>query len=371
MARCVANNGRVILGGIQIKKIQALVWWVRDCQKLGQPIDAALWTSAAMTNAGIDKRIEKYQPKADMKAAYLKAFNPDDFETHKDALRNLLSQTKSVTRKCSLLYIVSPEVAPVIFTDDFEERMFQMPLIRQEYSLDNRTLYSKLKAFLIGSAGYAWIERSNHAANGRTSFQAWVDHYNGAGEFKKHTYLAKVMMRELNYKNEQSTPFEKYTEIIIKCFSTLDKDEYEMLSDQQKVNSIINGIRVQDVQLMEATLYIAGKYPRDMTMACTYFSREVARIHGSAQVAGQTSCRKCRQIYSADSSGCGQGCFGNRGRGSGRGRGYGRSNGRVRGGIGWSNRDNRGMSDFNGIDISNPTRAFTDKEWTALSQGGG
>ena len=29
MACHVANNGRVILGGIQIKKIQALVWWVR------------------------------------------------------------------------------------------------------------------------------------------------------------------------------------------------------------------------------------------------------------------------------------------------------------------------------------------------------
>ena len=29
------------------------------------------------------------------------------------------------------------------------------------------------------------------------------------------------------------------------------------------------------------------------------------------------------------------------------------------------------MSDFNGIDISDPTRAFTDKEWTALGPGGG
>ena len=38
--------------------------------------------------------------------------------------------------------------------------------------------------------------------------------------------------------------FEKYTGIIIKCFSTLDKDEDEKLSDQQKVNAIINGIRV-------------------------------------------------------------------------------------------------------------------------------
>ena len=157
--------------------------------------------------------------------------------------------------------------------------------------------------------------------------------------------------------------------MIIKCFSTLDKYEDEKLSDQQKANAIINGIIVQEVQLMTATLYIAGKYPHDVTMACAYLSREVARIHGSAQVAGQTSRRKRRQIYSADSSGCGRGCFGNRGRG--RRRVYGRSNVRGRRGSGRSNRDSRGMSDFNGIDISDPTHAFTNKEWTALSPGGG
>ena len=110
---------------------------------------------------------------------------------------------------------------------------------------------------------------------------------------------------------------QKYIEIVIKCFSTLYKDEYEKLSDQQKVNSIINGIRVQDVQFMAATSYIAGQYPRDVTMAYAYFSREVARIHGSSQVAVQTSRRKRHQIYSVDSSGRGQGNIGNRGRGRG------------------------------------------------------
>ena len=61
--------------------------------------------------------------------------------------------------------------------------------------------------------------------------------------------------------------------MIIKCFSTLEKDEDEKRPKQQKVNAIINGIRVQDVQLMAATSYIAGQYPRDVTMACAYFSR--------------------------------------------------------------------------------------------------
>ena len=66
---------------------------------------------------------------------------------------------------------------------------------------------------------------------------------------------------------------EKYTEMIIKCFSPLEKDEDEKLSEQKKVNAIINRIRVQDVHLMAATSYIAGQYPRDVTIACVYFSR--------------------------------------------------------------------------------------------------
>ena len=65
-------------------------------------------------------------------------------------------------------------------------------------------------------------------------------------------------MTELHYKNEQSMSFEKYTEMIIKCFSTLDKDEDEKLSNQQKVNAIINDISVQDMPVMAATSYIAG-----------------------------------------------------------------------------------------------------------------
>ena len=76
-----------------------------------------------------------------------------------------------------------------------------MSLTGQEYNLDNRTLYAKLKAFLIGSAGYEWIERYNHTANGRTAFQACVDNYNEAGELNKRTALEKSRTRELHYKN--------------------------------------------------------------------------------------------------------------------------------------------------------------------------
>ena len=120
---------------------------------------------------------------------------------------------------------------------------------------------------------------------------------------------------------------------------------------------------------MSATLYIARQYPRDVTMVCAYFSREVVQIHSSAQYAGQKSRRKRRQIYSAESSGSGLGHFGNCGYGSRRG--YGRSYRRGRRGSVRNNIDDRGISDFNGINIFNPTRAFINKEWTALGSGVG
>ena len=85
-----------------------------------------------MTKAGIAKRIEKDQPKTDMKAANLKVFNPDEFKMYEDAFRKFLSQKTSVTRKCSLLYIFRLAVATVIFTDDFEDRILKMPLTGQE-----------------------------------------------------------------------------------------------------------------------------------------------------------------------------------------------------------------------------------------------
>ena len=104
-------------------------------------------------------------------------------------------------------------------------------------------------------------------------------------------------------------------------------------------------------------------------MVCTYLSREVAQIQGSAQVAGQKNRHKRRVIYSADSGGFGRGRFGSRGRGHGQL--LGRSGGRCRGGSGWSSRGSEGMYSFNGVDISDPTHAFTNEEWTAIVPGGG
>ena len=45
------NDGRVNLGTVHIKKIQALVWWINDRQKFGQDLDPDEFDQATMLAA--------------------------------------------------------------------------------------------------------------------------------------------------------------------------------------------------------------------------------------------------------------------------------------------------------------------------------
>ena len=69
-----------------------------------------------------------------------------------------------------LRYVVRPEMAPATFTMTEEQRMYQFPLVGNSFELDNQSVYRKLKAFLIDSPGWAWIEPHDTAENGRAAY---------------------------------------------------------------------------------------------------------------------------------------------------------------------------------------------------------
>ena len=137
------------------------------------------------------KRIGKYQLSSNVSTITLAKFDPDNFETHEDLFTNMLSQALGNSKKCPLCYVICSAVVPVVFVDDFEDYVFQMPITGTDFDLENRTVYRKLKAFLVSTAGYAWIKRFDKTENRRQAFKASVDHYNGTGEFSKRTALAK------------------------------------------------------------------------------------------------------------------------------------------------------------------------------------
>lgn len=363
MAKRLASRtqaeGRVYLGTVVVKRLQTLVWWVRDHQKRGLPVNAADFSVQAMNEAAEMKSLKRDMAEKEPSVSDLGKFDPDDFDAYEDAFMNLLAQSFGVIHE-PLRYVVRPEAVPETFATTEEQRMYQFPLTGNSFELDNQSVYRKLKAFLIDSPGWAWIEPHDTAENGRAAYMAWTAHYNGEGELSKRTALAKAKLDQLHYKNERSMSFEKCTEVMTKCFNTLHKDPDQRYSDRQKVEKLLKSIKCQEGELLAAKVVIDQQYPRDFVGACGYFSQQVARIHGPAQLEYKQQRGKKRGIYAIDTrqgrGGRGRGRTGNR---SGRGGHGGRGGARGRG-----NSNNTHL--MNGIDVSDPMRNFTAQEWETL-----
>jgi hypothetical protein len=284
--------GRVNVGAIQVKKLQALCYWVRDQQKHGQGITQDDWDDNTVM-ATIEKmRIKKGRDTGNVSIMDLGKFNPDDFETHETVFINLLAQTYGAQGE-NLKYMVSDVIIPTEFVDDAERHMYQLRLAGEAYSTDNKSVYHLLKSFLINTSGWTWIEPYDTMENGRRALLAWTSHYNGQGELSKHTAMAKARVKSLFYKNERSLLFEKVMEILSKSFSTLDKDPDERYSEHQKVEKLLQCIQMPDMEVVAQKLVIASQYANDFSGACNYFLAQVSRLHGRAQLENSKYTKKC------------------------------------------------------------------------------
>ena len=82
----------------------------------------------------------------------------------------------------------------------------------------------------------------------------------------------------------------------------LDKDTHEKLSNIQKVNALLKGIKTHGMELSASKTVISQKHPRDLAAACASFSKEVARLHGGAQLKNQRNhCKRRISVFGRDS----------------------------------------------------------------------
>jgi hypothetical protein len=372
-------DGRTILGTVQIKNLQALVFWVKDRQKRGLNLDVNDWTPAEITTIMTTKEVRKEEKDNYSKPSItdLGTFDPQDFEVFEEGFINYLARLRGAQGE-DLRYVIRPEQAPDEFETEQQRRMFQIPLNGVAYDQDNATVYRDLKAFNNGTSGETWITDFEATEDGRGAWLAWTNHYNGQGELSKRTQLAKTRLGNLHYKNERSMSFEHYTSQMQKYFQTLDKDPDEKYSERRKVEKLIASFKPDSSDLSSAGVIAMQQYPRDFTAACNYLSAEVSRVFGQAIIENQRFRQRKRNVSALGGDrggGRGRGRF-ERGRG-GRGRGYGRGHGRGgrgrggRGGRGRGSGSGRGSrNSINGVDVSNVRRSFTSNEWNQLGQEG-
>ena len=128
-----------------------------------------------------------------------------------------------------------------------------------------------------------------------------MDHYNGKGKLSKCTAMAKAKLEQIHYKNERILSFEKVTEIMTKCFNTLHKDVNQHYSDHQKVKKLLKAIQCQDTELIAEKLVLDQQLPCNFVGACSFFSTQVACVHGPAELEYKNVQNQKEGIYAVDS----------------------------------------------------------------------
>lgn len=372
MASRAVETGRVILGTMQIKKIQALVYWVKDHQKRNLEVNPDMWTEEAVQLA-----IERKEAEQNFEDVDVDLIDPGkcqtDFgwDTWQIAFINKLSATMGAA-KVPVAYIVRNELDDdYVFVDDEEKRMHQMPLTGENFKRDNKLVYNMLKAACVKSDAWTWIQDYDKTSNGRKAWQALVAHYDGVGELNKRVERAKEEISRLHYKDEKVYPFERYVTKLKENFFVLAKDKDENLTERQRVDILMKGIRSSDANIVAAKTDVYKDYRSDFNAATSFLSGLVANLHSGAQLdyASRTSGKR-RYISGVDSND-GRGSRGRARRGGGRygtqpGRGGGRGRG-DRGGRG--GRGGRERIWLNRVDITDPHRTFTSYEWERLGSG--
>ena len=120
MASRTQAEGRVLLGTVIIKRLQTLVWWIRDHQKRGLPLNADEFTAETMASAAEMKTLRREMTDSEPSVKDLGKFDPDDFDAHEDAFLNLLAQSYGVLKE-PLRYIVRSADVPTEFATNEEQ----------------------------------------------------------------------------------------------------------------------------------------------------------------------------------------------------------------------------------------------------------
>jgi len=361
--------GRVILGTMHIKQLQALVYWVKDYDRRGMQAAPEMWTVEEMNTAMEQKESEFNYGKVDVDIIDPGKCQTDfGWDNWQIAFVNKLNATMGAA-KVPVDYIVRPDWDnhDKLFLDDDETRRYQMPLTGENFKRDNKLVYQMLKSACIKSDAWTWIQSFDRAADGRKAWLALVGHYNGTGELNKRVERAKEELSRLHYKDEKVFPFKKYVTKLKENFYVLEKDKHEDLTGKQQVDVLLRGIRSTDTGIVAAKTNIFQSYRANFDKAAEFLSSLIANTHAAAQLDySNRHAGNKRRYVSAMGSNDQRGGRGRARRGDGRfGQRGGRSSGRGREGRG-RGRGNERRSYANNVDVTDPHRNFTSDEWERL-----
>ena len=204
-----------------------------------------------------------------------------DWDNRQIAFTNKSNATLGAA-KVPLDYVIRPELEgsdDELFFEDDKVRRYQMPLEGQNFKHDNKLVYNLLKAACVDTNGWAWIQKSDPAADGRKAWLALVTtHYDGYGELNKCVHRAKTELVRLNYKDKKIFPFEKYvTKLKEQEYRVLEKDKHKAYSKSCQVETMLSGMNAKDAELEAAKAQIFHSMQHSFDGASEFMSAYVSK----------------------------------------------------------------------------------------------
>ena len=332
LTRLQVNRGGSRIGAVLTKKLEALIYWCHERRRQGRELDANEFSQAEMLETiermAVEETKDSLQPEL-----------PKEFKTHKwiswsKKFENYLWQVKG-RNGTPLIYIIRKERSPTAgdFTSEDERRIYQVTHRGQAYQDDNKKVFQVLTQLLSDTPAWTWISRFETTKNGKGAMKALRDHYDGPGEVEKRLSFAYSEIENAHYRSERTFSFEKYVTKLSEAFEILS-DQGMAKPEREKVDYLLKGIRSDNQQVIAAKTTV--RMHQEMRTSFQLAVDRLSELIGStfATVNPNPSATRNRSRIAAV---------------------------RFKGG---ENGDNIDM--VNGVDISDKSRNYPQKEWTKL-----
>jgi hypothetical protein len=230
---------------------------------------------------------------------------------------------------CPIAYVIWPDKPagwdPVVdAVNDYKRLMYQLPLHGIAFEQDNETVFSFIQLAMVHTEVKTWIYDHVPGRNGRGAMQALCNHYEGDAELDIQASKAQNVLDTLVYTNEKHTTFEAMITKLNKAYNALKRQGQEFM-EKSKVEQLAKRIKnpLRDIQITVAIENMREIHKANYTAVMQYITTRMAQINSASVNAPGANARHISEVSSSDMA----------------------------------------CTKWNGVDIHDPWRKFTEDKW--------
>ena len=323
---CNTRHPAQSMGVLVMNNLTGLIWHVKDMTRRGMPLDPGAINPDVLYDGHL--AYEAYVQNRD-KGDNIKSLEKWSDKVDFDDWDRKVSETLSLIygrNYCPLAYVIRPDKPdgwdPLVdATNDYERLMYQLPLNGMAYNRDNEAVFSYIQLAVVQTAAETWIFEAVPGRDGRAAMKALRGHYEGEAELDVQANKARQILEDLVYTNEHTMAFESMITKLNKAYNTLKRQGQEY-TDKSKVEQLAKRIKnpAKNIEITVAVETMREKHKNDYNAATQFISSRMSQINGASINAPGPNARR---ISEAEAN----------------------------------------RTEFNGVNIQNPWRQFTDDEW--------